>query len=693
MAILPGLLSIAALSLFLSRTLKHSTSLMPLVSSAAAILWFALWGCVGLLPLAGWLWYPACAAALFWTVLKEKKAILSRITPGFVFFLLGSLFFICLYATTQPLFTEWDEFIFWGTASKVTVQSDALYTMVDSNLIARSAPPALIVFGYMMQFFGGGYAEWAHAASLAVLCLAAFAAISAKLDQKPAAACALLAGLFLLPLFFDSAAAYGTFSTRYLTVMADLPLAAVFGGALGLYFSGGDKNEKLLLPLAMVLAALVSIKDMGLALALLAWLIVCTDLLFCGRSRLAFFRLRRWPAWFAAAGTLLAAIGLAYLGWALHLGLSPTAVDRFNVGPGGESLSMFGMVLRGLQALLGILPHERYSLVLGEMFTAFFRRPVSLIGPGARVFIVIFAVLVCAWLLSGTGRQRRRVVVFFLTASLCFVAYSIFLSFTYGFVFSHYEGIALKDYERYMLPLWLGWMAGAMALLARAAADDRLSPRRLPRMRAARLANLALALCLTAAVGLFFNWQGNFLYPSPARYSDRYSVRELAAQGESAGMAAEHVVYLVSQGDDGTRFHMLGYETKAKLSQLFGGPLSLSDGNFNWTPQFNPDGSPIYHKKAATALVAPGTEAASAYRFATECTADELAAFFRQEGCTHLLLDVADAYFVEAFRPLFGDGLPGWGSDGTWQGGSRYYRISWQNGACLLLPERGDAPQ
>ena len=157
---------------------------MPLVAVALAMLWFTVFGCAGVLVLGGWLWYALCAAALVFVVLKEKAALLDRLTPGFLFFLAGGVLFVTVFACTRPLFTEWDDFTFWGTAAKAVFEHGEMYTTADSNLLHRSYPPALIMLSYMGQFFGQTFAEYKMMASYSFVYLAAFSAASAFWGKK-----------------------------------------------------------------------------------------------------------------------------------------------------------------------------------------------------------------------------------------------------------------------------------------------------------------------------------------------------------------------------------------------------------------------------------------------------------------------------------------------------------------------------
>ncbi len=687
MDVLIGLVSIVGVSLFASEKMQRSSALGPLVAVSVAMLWMSAFGCVGLLWLGGWLWYGAALAAWAWLLFVKKKKLAQMLTPGIVFFAAASVFFIVLFWATSPLFTQWDEFTFWGTAAKVLVEKNQLYTVVQSNLIARSYPPGLPAFGYLMQFFGGvlgAFSEYKLMAAYAIIYMAAFSAASALWGKNKAGATTMLLGMVLLPIFFETNVPIGQMFYAYLSVMADIPLAVLFGGALCLYYAGGEKSARLWLPFCVVLAALVNIKDIGLALAMIALFVALLDMAFCERDRLHFWKFHRWKAWaFSAVSGLLFVVG-SYLVWAVHLTVSPQQINRFDVGSKGESLSQFEMLGAGIKALLGIQPDEKFSDITKLMLEAFFKKPIFLLGSSAVMLGIIFLVLGVTWMLSGTKRQRIRITAYFGVMLFCFAAFYLFNIFTYTYILKDVESYVLKDYHRYMLPFWFGWLMGAMVLLSRATQDEKSLRFRL---RAARGASAGLALVLLMVVVLRGNSAANFLRVSPSLYTHRWDVQQVVTQAESEGMKPEDVVYTISQGDDSTRFYMFSYELPAKMSLLFEGEKTDEKGNL----VLDENGNPILVGNTSASFVAPGRLEASAYVYKAEITPKSWAKFLKQQGCTHVMLDVIDEYIVKDFGPLFSDGLQGWELDGELQTGRRYYKIVWQGDSVSLVPANGGA--
>lgn len=669
MGVLLGLLSIAGLSLFLARVLGKSLSLMPFLAVAAGICFFTVAGCFGVLQVAGYLWYVLCAAALVAVFVLQKGHVLKLITPGFVLFVLGSALFMALFLLTKPMFVHWDEFTFWGTAAKITSDNHELFTTATGNLIARSYPPGLMVLSYFMQFFGG-FSEPGLLCSYAVLYLAAFCAATALWGKNRTATVVLLAALVLLPILFTPVRGAQNMQWVYATAMADVPMAVMFGGAIAFYYAGGEKNEKLALPFGVILAALCCVKDMGFALALIALFVTGLDAALCERKHLKFWGLSKGKAWFCQVAVQLALVVGAFVLWLMHLKTAPIPVNRYEITSG---MNMLDMLITGVQMLFGVGRTEQFGAVLEGMGSALFTKPVSLLGPPTVVLIILLIMAVGTIVLS-TKRRRRRVFVFTICMALGFFAFYLFNVFTYALVFSPQEGMALKDYHRYITPYLLGWVMGALVLFTQAATNPKAS---FYRLRIARLVNACVCAVLIVCVLALGNWRGNFLNVSPSHYSVRRSVQAVV---NAANMQESHNVYIVSQGDDGTRFYMFGYEMPAKRALVYSGVQLDAEGN----PVSDEAGYPVLAGNVSATLVAEGQEQTRDGGVA--CDAPTLTKFLWQQGCTHVLLDVIDGYFMSEFGPMFTDELSGW----DLEQGERYYRIEWTSGGeCVFVPEGG----
>ncbi len=79
--------------------------------------------------------------------------------------------------------------------------------------------------------------------------------------------------------------------------------------------------------------------------------------------------------------------------------------------------------------------------------------------------------LAAAWLTAEKGPARRRVLAAHLGFAFCFAALYLFHLILYNYNFSDLEGLALKDYDRYLAPYYQAWMLAMLCLLARGARE------------------------------------------------------------------------------------------------------------------------------------------------------------------------------------------------------------------------------
>lgn len=587
----------------------------------------------------------------------------------------GSLLLAGILAVSDPLFTQWDEFSFWGTAAKVVKQTDALYTAAGTNLAARSYPPALPVLGYAFAFASPAFRPWLLLAGYGVLSFFVFGAVlgavkaptifEKKLRAAPdttdgegvqrtararrtAAAFGALA-LVLAPFAVESWYANQQLMA-YTTAYADLMLGELCAGGIAVWYAAtaagplrGRRLAAALAAVACVTAVLGLTKDVGLPLGLVIMLVCGLDCLAVSDRQTPLARRLGRAALVLAV--LLAAAVLAYAGWSVHLAAA-LGQDRSQTG-GSAQLSTVGMLAAGVRELLGIGRSEKFSAVLSAMLSAFFGRRVSVFGSGLGTLAALAALLGLAYWLAGHG-ARRRVVGFAAAAGAGYLGYTFFQLLCYVYVFSDVEGRNLVSYERYMSTYYLFWLLGALCLLLLCARRARpAAPRSL----------LATAAVLLAFCCLRIRPQQTLL----ARPATFWDMQTLIGQRAAQALAAagtddmqDEKVFLVSQWDTGARWYAYAYALE---------PLAL-----------------LRLPGDATVLV-PGETQPVSYADPLCLDRQSMADFLQTNGCTLLLMDVDDDDFHREFAPLFSDGLAGFE-----RGEVSVYRIVYEASGVRFVP-------
>ena len=640
------LCAVGCLSVLLSARTRCAPSAAPAVVLGGGMVLLSLAGCAGLLRAGGWLFFAAAAAAAVLEIKNKGRGLRRALqSPGFVLFLAGGAFFILLFAVRRPMFYQWDDFTFWGSAAKNTFEADQLYATAPGNMVTAAYPPGLPVLVYLFEFFQPAFAEWGAYAAYDILALACMATICSGQDRYSRPRNILLLGCcVLLPLFFETGAASGVASTVYLTLQADLTLGLLWGGAVCLYF-GSEKRPGDLARSLVLIAALSLVKDMGLALGLIAAMLIAADEIFCASQR-------RWPARLgraAASFGLLGATAVAgWLGWSLYLG-RVAGENRFDLGGAGdtESLGMTQMMVQGVKELLGIGRSKEFSEMGGAMTEAFFHRQVCLLGSGFLVVLLAAALLAAAFVL-GDKPHRRRVMIYAAFSLIGFAAFWVFHWFLYLYVFKGSESRELKDYARYFLGWYLGWLLGALSLLGAAGAQ-----RKYPWSGWAA----GGLLCL---LGVAVLWRGqtvnNFFSYSNTFYGDRLQVAQRAEQ-VNAVLSEDDRVYPVCQGNDGTRWYYYGYELDSRLLQMYGGGTGSEEDPYIPT----------------TAATLTDTAALGSQKYEVVTEREDLIGYLYKAGATALLADRTDPYVAALLAPY---------TEGEMEDSAlntaALYRIDWQ---------------
>lgn len=425
-----------------------SPALLPLPVLSGAVVVLYLCGVAGFLRVGAVAVLLALAAVWVVGLVQYRPAGVAAAwkraasVPGFTLFLGGAVFIWVLFCVQQPMFTQWDEFTAWGLAPKMVVERGAFYVADPVNLKASFTYPATSLITFLFQPFGL-WAEWACLAAIDTLALACLAAASALPRERWAGGVLVFAAGFLLPFFF-SATPTGSYAAQYVNAMADLPLAMLFGGTLCLYFAVGRRKIAYWL-VALPLAVLTLTKDICFAYGLITAFLIGLDLWLAADEPCR----KAFPKALLRAGALAVIVLAAFSSWGRYTAaVTPTADTAASVG--SEGLSYGAVLVGGVKQLLGMGRTEKFAQIMAAMGSAFFTRRICLLGGGIMAVAAITMVAAAAWLAADRGAPRRRVLAAHLGFAFCFAALYLFHLILYNYNFSDLEGLALKDYDRYL---------------------------------------------------------------------------------------------------------------------------------------------------------------------------------------------------------------------------------------------------
>lgn len=606
-----------------------SPTLLPLPVLSGAVVVLYLCGIAGILRAGAVLVLLALAAVWVLGLVQLRPAGVFKAwqsalcAPGFALFLGGAAFIWVLFCVQKPMFTQWDEFTAWGLAPKMVVERGAFYVADPVNLKASFTYPATSLITFLFQPFGH-WAEWACLAAIDTLALTCLAAAAALPRERWACGVLVFVAGFLLPLFF-SATPTGSYATQYVNAMADLPLAMLFGGVFCLYYAVGREKRTFWLT-ALPLAVLTLTKDICFAYGLIAAFLIGLDLLFAADGPVK----KAFPKALLKAGGLAVVVLAAFLSWGRYTAaVTPTADTAASVG--SEGLSYGAVLVGGFKQLLGIGRTEKFAQIMAAMGSAFFTRRICLLGGGVIAVAAITMVAAAAWLAAEKGPARRRVLAAHLGFAFCFAVLYLFHLILYNYNFSDIEGLALKDYDRYLAPYYQAWMLAMLCLLARSAKEQ--------------LGQLALGGA-AAVIMAVFCWRG---IPAAGFWTGANSLYTLRADVQNRADTMNTVlnwpdrVLVISQGDDATRWYYYRYELTAQVVNGFGGFYGrLGETQDRWDSDF---------------MNLVESENWTLYDYKAVCVPDTLVAYMAEKDCDYILIDRADDYLQREFSPLFEGGL------------------------------------
>ncbi len=622
-AVAIGFLSILALALFYMQC-KLDSALAPLASLGTAVSVLLCFGVLGALPLGAIFFLVASFLLGVYSFVKMGyKAVWNAVkTVGFLVFFAFGVAALLWFGVREPLFSQWDEFSFWGTVVKMMKLQGELYTMAEAGWFwTATEMPALPLLGWFVQFLSGDFLPWAVYFADALVIFACASALTACAQKNLYAALSLAAGGLLLPFIFLSPERITALSPAYLIAYGDLPAGLCFGGAMAFYLCVRRTGRIYwaLLPLAM----LALMKDNTFAISLVAGgLMLCDALFILPREEdLRVAPKKRW-CWL-----FLAVPALSYVFWRVHTGFA----NAQNVVTQGEATgaSATSALQSSVLQLFGLQPRsEAMQTTLVNMMESFTNNvSVSMLGTALQNAVFIWVLFAFALLFARGRLQRIQVLLWSVLSTMGFFGFQFVLLTYYAFLNSYGGGI--PDYTRYQKSYFAGWLMLAACQVALCAVQKEELCRF--RQKAKGLAAQSLAVFLGFGSLCLFGL--NILdgysvldYPNSRYdllYAEQYEAQDIAEQIEPGSRT-----FYVNQNDTGLGWFKTHYYIMPHI-------LDYSYGGGRIVPE----------EEGGRGEIVLSPEA--------------LLAYLEEQNCTYIYIDEIDGAFVQQYGALFSDHLRG----------------------------------
>ena len=510
-----ALLAIVSISLLLNRRFSVPSAAAPLFSIALITMFLCLAGMLNLLIAGVLIVYAAAAGSLIYVFIIKRRPIKELIagflTPGLVFFIVGSVFFFRLLAAKNAIFRDWDEFSFWGTAAKLLFLNNKLYTFFPAS-VTLSSPPALPVFSYFVQFFNRYFIEHQTYVAYDMMITAALSVMFSRVKWKNAPTILTLTAFSFIGIYAFFHASEGL--RAYATAYSDMQIGFLFGGTVLIWYSFEKKGFARYFAALAMLSLLTYCKDVALSVALIAATIFACDTLISGEhpsdallkkggaaeklaapgvlflisvvvllfvSETAGFVMLAVSVISAAALLLVKRLSFSakmkkaakillrvffillpfitvvflYRLWAFHY------VAAVNVSRDPKLRASFADMLLGR--------NEYFNRVLAEMVRRFFENTLACFGTIFDMLVVFTLAPIAVSFLAKRRRNTLRLSALAVLASAGFLAYYLLHALLYVAIFPNYPELGLpfdlESFNRYISSYAIGWMFAVIGVL------------------------------------------------------------------------------------------------------------------------------------------------------------------------------------------------------------------------------------
>lgn len=365
---------------------------------------------------------------------KEKIKKISLISSLVIF--LG-FFMISFFINYKRMFTQWDEFSFWGASVKMIYSFDVFATFKESTLYIKSYIPGTSLLGYFFTRPFKEFIEFPSYIASNILFFSIVIIFFKKIDVKNFL---LVSSYLALPLLFDI--------QFYSNLYVDQILGIMFSSIILIYYYY-DRDEDSLIKFLSVLSVVLLIsltKHMGFLFALIALLIIGVDIVFFKKDWLKTFLQKeqnkiKKSLKILLLFTPLICIIVFQLLWKVHL--SFIRINSISDSVGG----LFSSLFSGGE----LLPYQKNII---QAFLCFLKE-VSLL-PGKvtfDIFFKIFIVVIVTLLITSEGltkKTQKRLLLTYIGILLGNLFYLAVLLLSYIFIFNEYEGTLLNSSDRYI---------------------------------------------------------------------------------------------------------------------------------------------------------------------------------------------------------------------------------------------------
>lgn len=404
---------------------------------------------------------------------RKKLTVGSLLSPGFWIYVV--LFLVILITSNSDWLGMRDDLRHWGIAVRDMFYYDSFAKHIDTTVILPRYLPFTTLIEYVFEYANGMFHEGILLVAYQTMLLSVsiiFSRLLQKKGRKKLFLSVLVAMICIPVIFFQNISS---------TIMVDSLMAMIVAYVLICYYSE-EMSWFNRIRIGSALCALALVKEIGLALAGVAALIMFGDIFFEGlRKKKIDFKELVYPV-----VCVCLVLGL-YFSWQVYLSIPASSRIEENTAEaivGGEAdltedestiteaeevieesqtaLAASGISLSGLKNVITGKGEWYQYQVTRNFVTELLDGETFPIGAAKfsfvdLLFVIVFLIVSLAFFgYWKKGKERKYIFAgMVLAAGACFC---VFLQVTYWFTFGMYEAMELTSVDRYLSPYLCGIM-------------------------------------------------------------------------------------------------------------------------------------------------------------------------------------------------------------------------------------------
>lgn len=362
----------------------------------------------------------------------KEKPVISVTWKGVLATLvsIAPFFFSFLAVKNDYLFTDWDEFSFWGASIKIMTVTNSIYDGGSSLSNTFKAYPPFQQLAQYLFVYPAGWSESAVLKAHNVYIYSAMLFSSATVIKKDA--------LLVAIAFAASSTFIYFFKYDIGHVLVDQLLGVAFLSALSVAVSASENDRRYLLPLLIFILPLI--KQIGLVFGL--FVITCA-FVYIALEKSGTIKSRLVEA-FKLSALCLIVLLVSFKSWSFYL----SSVD---VTPAFSASGQINWASAAMHNKISVTLAEFNARILNPLYFSYATlhfRPLTIFIIGV---VMIFPISIMS-----KGNRLQETAIAVMLPLMC-ASYIAFLIYCYIAYFSEFEAKRLASFERYAGTFLIAW--------------------------------------------------------------------------------------------------------------------------------------------------------------------------------------------------------------------------------------------